>query len=75
MHDKIVELGGPFTPRRGESADSVLRRKAYFVGEILGLFAVADIDNLPSAVAIFNQVAGFAVSLRPEGEEGPFFRY
>lgn len=72
MRARIDKLGGPFTPVEGMTTREVLAAKSYLVGEILGLF---EPEELPVALPLFNQMAGFEVTLRQEGQEGDLLRY
>jgi len=72
LRERINKLGGPFTPVEGMMTQDVLAVKSYLVGEILGLF---ELEDLPVAIPLFNEMAGFEVTLRLEGEKGPLLRY
>ncbi|MFZ2199934.1 MAG: hypothetical protein WAV40_04050 [Microgenomates group bacterium] len=72
LRERINKLGGPFIPVEGMTSQDVLATKSYLAGEILGLF---NLEDLPVAIPLFNQMAGFQVTLRPEGEKGPLLRF
>ncbi len=67
MEARINKLGGALKKVDGMLPEDEKMAKGYLVGEILGLFERSD---LPLAITLFNEVAGFEVTLRKDGQEG-----